>query len=153
MRQRGDKSLVTNGNLRVTRPPGQWKQSCVQLLPRWRRIVLDWGGHSTESAVTTKFLWGEIMVNVSDSHDTTTQRRFGNRATIEQPAVLRIGELPISGVISNVGLRGAFFQTNSLVAKGSRGTLTRTGGKAVEVRVVWQRVEPTPGIGLAFDAD
>jgi hypothetical protein len=94
------------------------------------------------------------MVTVSDSHDTSAaSRRFGNRASIDQPGVLHIGELPIAGVIRNVGLRGAFFQTNSLVAKGSRGKLTRTGGKAVEVRVVWQRVDPTPGVGLAFEAE
>lgn len=94
------------------------------------------------------------MVTVSDSHDSAaSSRRFGNRANIEQPGVLCIGELPIRGVIRNVGLRGAFFQTNSLVAKGSRGTLSRTGGRSIDVRVVWQRVHPTPGVGLAFETE
>ncbi len=93
------------------------------------------------------------MTAEHDQHNDRTQsRRFGNRATIEQPAILTVGEQAIRGVISNVGLRGAFFASSDLPAAGTAGTLAREGARGVDVWVVWQREGVQPGVGLSFDA-
>lgn len=81
------------------------------------------------------------------------QRRFGNRVDIAQPAQLRIENQVLRGSIHNIGLSGAFFNTSDLPPRGSRGVLTCEGSPGVQVRVVWQRRDGEPGVGLAFDSD
>ncbi len=84
-------------------------------------------------------------------HDAPS-RRFGNRADIQQPGILTIDGRAVSGVIQNVGLRGAFFATGELPVPGARGVLTRRGGRGVNVQVIWQKRAPEPGVGLRFDS-
>jgi len=86
------------------------------------------------------------------SYEDEPGRRFGNRAEIEQPGTLTIDGRAATGVIQNVGLRGAFFATGNLPAPGTRGVLTRHGGRGVNVQVVWQKQGPQPGVGLRFDS-
>jgi PilZ domain-containing protein len=76
--------------------------------------------------------------------------RFGNRAAIRQPAILQLDGRVIDGTIENVGLGGAFFTASELPAAGTRATLRRLGGRAVPVRVMWQRRGGQSGVGLMF---
>lgn len=79
-------------------------------------------------------------------------RRFGNRAEIQQPGTLTIDGREVSGIIQNVGLRGAFFATGQLPAPGTRGVLARDGGRGINVQVIWQKRGAQPGVGLRFDS-
>jgi|GEM_PF-4574525 len=88
---------------------------------------------------------------ISREHN-VPQRRFGNRVDIAQPAQLRVDNQVLRGSICNIGLSGAFFNTSDLPARGVRGVLTCEGNPGVEVRVVWQRRNGEPGVGLAFDS-
>ena len=88
----------------------------------------------------------------NEQNEPTQSRRFGNRATIEQPAMLTVDGRIIPGVISNVGLRGAFFTAAELPHPGTAGMLQREGARGVDVWVVWQRDGANGGVGLSFDA-
>ena len=77
-------------------------------------------------------------------------RRFGQRATINQPAQLAVGDHVVLGVIRNVGLRGVFFAAARPPKIGTSGTLWGPEGRAIPVRVVWKTSAPVAGVGLEF---
>lgn len=79
-------------------------------------------------------------------------RRFGGRATIDQPGLLEVHGRSIPGVIQNVGLRGVFFASLELPEVDARGTLWGPNGRKVDVRVTWRSHGSIRGVGLSFDA-
>ena len=92
-----------------------------------------------------------MSIDQNSTTEPTQSRRFGNRADIDQPATLTVDGTSIEGVISNVGLRGAFFAAEELPKVGATGMLQREGARGVEVWVVWHKEGAESGVGLSFD--
>ena len=79
-------------------------------------------------------------------------RRFGNRATIDQPGLLEVHGRSIPGVIHNVSLRGVFFSSLEVPEVDAPGILWGPNGRKVDVRVAWQRrSRSSRGVGLTFE--
>jgi len=82
-------------------------------------------------------------------------RRRSRRQPLACAAVLRAGDLTLSGELRDVSADGAFLGTQLLIEIGERGTL-EVGGATIDVEVVWLRgMSHTdgPGMGLAFAED
>ncbi len=88
----------------------------------------------------------------SRQEEPAASRRFGGRATIDQPGLLEVHGRSIPGVIQNVGLRGVFFAALELPEVDACGTLWGPSGRKMDVRVTWRSLGATRGVGLSFDA-
>ena len=89
-------------------------------------------------------------MDLAAANETEIPRRFGQRADINQPAQLAVGDRVVLGVIKNVGLRGVFFAAARPPKLGTTGTLWGPQGREIPVRVVWMSKGPISGVGLEF---
>src|SRR5262245_14534102 len=85
--------------------------------------------------------------------DPRDERRRSRRSVSHRAAMLRTGDLTLTGDLRDHSVGGAFLATQLLIEVGEHGLLT-VGDAEVAVQVVWLRGnahEEGPGMGLSFD--